>query len=97
MKYELEMKNLKHLLSETAKIDSLESLNMIDAIQRLGIDHCFKEEIKAILQTQYTMETHNFDAKCGLHHVALRFRLLRQHGYFVPQGVISITFHHANI
>ncbi|XP_022927129.1 uncharacterized protein LOC111434068 [Cucurbita moschata] len=89
MKYEFEMKNLKHLLRETAKIDSLESLNMIDAIQRLGIDHCFKQEIKAILQTQYTMETHNFDAKCGLHQVALRFRLLRQHGYFVPQDVFE--------
>ncbi|KAG7019658.1 hypothetical protein SDJN02_18621, partial [Cucurbita argyrosperma subsp. argyrosperma] len=94
MKYEFEMKNLKHLLRETAKIDSLESLNMIDAIQRLGIDHCFKQEIKPILQTQYTMETHNFDAKCGLHHVALRFRLLRQHGYFVPQDVFEGFIHH---
>lgn len=87
-KYEYEMKILKHLLSETAKNGSLEVLNMIDGIQRLGIDHCFKEEIEAILKEQYTiMATHHyFDTKCSLHEVALRFRLLRQHGYFIPSG-----------
>ncbi|KAE8652684.1 (3S,6E)-nerolidol synthase 1 [Cucumis sativus] len=90
-KYEYEMKILKHLLSETAKNGSLEVLNMIDGIQRLGIDHCFKEEIEAILKEQYTiMATHHyFDTKCSLHEVALRFRLLRQHGYFIPSDVFE--------
>lgn len=95
-KYECEMKTLKRLLSRTAEVDPLEGLNMIDAIQRLGIDHCFREEIEAILQRQYTMPTYYFHTKTRLHEIALRFRLLRQHGYFVPAGDFKLLFFFQN-
>ncbi|MBA0811887.1 hypothetical protein Gohar_025901, partial [Gossypium harknessii] len=63
---------------------------MIDAIQRLGIDHHFHHEIEQVLQRQFMLSAngngfHNYD----LHEVALRFRLLRQEGYFVPAGVFN--------
>ncbi|MBA0569524.1 hypothetical protein Golob_003245 [Gossypium lobatum] len=67
--------------------DPLQGLTMIDAIQRLGIDHHFQHEIEQVLQRQFMLSAngngfHNYD----LHEVALRFRLLRQEGYFVPAG-----------
>ncbi|XP_062087438.1 (3S,6E)-nerolidol synthase 2, chloroplastic/mitochondrial-like [Humulus lupulus] len=69
--------------------DPFEGLKMIDAIQRLGIDYIFEEEIDGILQSQShhkffnEFEHHHQD---DLHEVALRFRLLRQHGHFIPAG-----------
>ncbi|KAG4124068.1 hypothetical protein ERO13_D10G017700v2 [Gossypium hirsutum] len=70
--------------------DPLQGLTMIDAIQRLGIDHHFQHEIEQVLQRQFMLSAngngfHNYD----LHEVALRFRLLRQEGYFVPAGVFD--------
>ncbi|XVE51208.1 hypothetical protein DITRI_Ditri02bG0021200 [Diplodiscus trichospermus] len=62
---------------------------MVDAIQRLGIDHHFQYEIEKVLKKQYmlppTKVRHDYD----LYEVALRFRLLRQEGYFVPAGVFN--------
>ncbi|GAB4831046.1 (3S,6E)-nerolidol synthase 1 [Ancistrocladus abbreviatus] len=66
---------------------SLEELTMIDAIQRLGVDYYFREEIKEVLDRQYVA---NYDDHCcDLHEVAVRFRLLRQEGYNVPADVFS--------
>ncbi|GAB4831043.1 hypothetical protein Ancab_005056 [Ancistrocladus abbreviatus] len=66
---------------------SLDELTMIDAIQRLGIDYYFREEIKEVLDRQYVA---NYDDHgCDLHEVALRFRLLRQEGYNVPADVFN--------
>lgn len=59
---------------------------MIDAVQRLGIDYYFQEEIGAILQKQFMMFNHNRDCNYCLHEVVLRFRLLRQEGYFASAG-----------
>ncbi|XWS12765.1 hypothetical protein CRYUN_Cryun37aG0118400 [Craigia yunnanensis] len=67
----------------------LQGLAMIDAIQRLGIDHHFQYEIEKILQEQYMLSCTNGVQDNDLHEVALRFRLLRQEGYFVPAGVFN--------
>ena len=68
--------------------DPLEGLYMIDAIQRLGIDYHFQEEIQTILQRQNMISS-----ACGYNDInnqpyetALRFRLLRQNGYYVSSG-----------
>ena len=77
----------RHVLSKVGE-DPFEGLNMIDAVQRLGIDYYFQDEIEAILQKQYMIySSDNRDGQRGLHEVALRFRLLRQQGHYVPSGV----------
>ncbi|OAY85741.1 Alpha-humulene synthase, partial [Ananas comosus] len=59
--------------------DLHESMNLIDAIQHLGIDYHFTKEIDEALDHLNNAELKSFD----LHEVALRFRLLRQHGFRV--------------
>ncbi|KAF3341048.1 alpha-humulene synthase-like protein [Carex littledalei] len=61
--------------------DTFERMNLIDTIGRLGIGYHFEKEINEVL-------TSLNDAKFGsnnklIHEVALRFRLLRQHGFHV--------------
>jgi hypothetical protein len=55
---------------------------MIGAMQRLNIDYHFQEEIEEFL-TRYAC---GWNHHCDLHETALRFRLLRQQGHFVPTG-----------
>ncbi|XP_024028062.1 (3S,6E)-nerolidol synthase 1 [Morus notabilis] len=70
-----------------------QALKVIDAIQRLGIDYLFQEEIEKILRNQFMSFDHYTDNKHNiedhLHDAALRFRLLRQQGYFVPAGIFN--------
>ncbi|EEF48749.1 1,8-cineole synthase, chloroplast precursor, putative [Ricinus communis] len=63
--------------------DHSQNLIMIDALQRLGIDYHFQEETQDVLEGQYN----KIFAAHQQHHLsdaALRFRLLRQQGYYVP-------------
>ncbi|ONL98160.1 terpene synthase8 [Zea mays] len=55
-------------------------MNLVDVVQRLGIDHHFKEQIDTALKNIQGAEFNSSD----LHEVSLRFRLLRQHGLWVP-------------
>jgi hypothetical protein len=55
----------------------------VDAIQRLGIDHLFQDQIIAALRDIHGAEFNSF----SLHDVALRFRLLRQDGFWVSSGM----------
>ncbi|KAF8411309.1 hypothetical protein HHK36_003856 [Tetracentron sinense] len=82
----------KHKLEEIKLIlgkveDPLESLIMIDALQRLGIDYHFQEEIITSLSIQY--ENFRASSDGSLYEVALSFRLLRQDGYHVPADVFN--------
>ncbi|KAF8411307.1 hypothetical protein HHK36_003854 [Tetracentron sinense] len=82
----------KHELEEIKLIfgkveDPLESLIMIDALQRLGIDYHFQEEIKRSLSRSY--ENFRTSGDGSLYEVALSFRLLRQDGYHVPADVFN--------
>uniref|UniRef100_A0A7N1A6D6 Uncharacterized protein n=1 Tax=Kalanchoe fedtschenkoi TaxID=63787 RepID=A0A7N1A6D6_KALFE len=62
--------------------DPSQGLAVLEAIQRLGIDHHFQDEIKFILTKQH-LEWEETHQQAELHQVALCFRLLRQHGYTV--------------
>nr|GFB89773.1 R-linalool synthase QH1, chloroplastic-like [Tanacetum cinerariifolium] len=66
----------------------LSMLEMIDDLQRLGIAYHFQDEIRDSLKMIYYnyYETQNKWDKMDLNLKALGFRLLRQHGYQVPQG-----------
>ncbi|CAN6546608.1 unnamed protein product [Malus baccata var. baccata] len=81
--HEQKLEVFRNLLSRVGE----ESLNMIDAIQRLGIDYHFEEQIDLIISSHANALSpqQNDD----LHEVSLRFRLLRQHGHFVPEDMFN--------
>ena len=57
--------------------DHLQEMELIDALQRLGVAYHFEKEIDEILSQIYNAHIEGED----LYAVALHFRLLRQHGY----------------
>ncbi|KAJ0019012.1 hypothetical protein Pint_10821 [Pistacia integerrima] len=82
------LKAFKHMLSRVRK-DSFEGLAIIDAVQRLGIDYHFQEEIQQIIRRQYVISaTYPFQHHY-LQEIPLRFRLLRQEGYNVPTDMFN--------
>lgn len=68
--------------------ESLDLLELIDDIQRLGLGHHFEIDISRALE-KFVSSEHSGVAAAdnSLHAVALRFRLLRQHGYEISQGI----------
>ncbi|CAD6203724.1 unnamed protein product [Miscanthus lutarioriparius] len=58
---------------------------LVDTLQRLGIDNHFRQEVDAALKRINSCES----LDDGLQIVALRFRLLRQHGVWVPADVFD--------
>lgn len=83
---------LKNIIRKAGE-DPSEGLMMVDAIQRLGIDYIFEDEIEDILQNHLLMFfndfEHSHDHDQQLHEIALRFRLLRQQGHFVPADIFN--------
>uniref|UniRef100_F6I6K7 (-)-alpha-terpineol synthase n=1 Tax=Vitis vinifera TaxID=29760 RepID=F6I6K7_VITVI len=81
-------RDVKPMLGKVKK--PLDQLELIDVLQRLGIYYHFKDEIKRILNSIYNQyNRHEEWQKDDLYTTALEFRLLRQHGYDVPQDVFS--------
>ncbi|KAG6685681.1 hypothetical protein I3842_12G124100 [Carya illinoinensis] len=70
-----------------------QKLELIDAIQRLGISYHFESEIDSVLQEIHKYYYYREDeleiSDHGLYTVALRFRLLRQQGYNIPSDVFN--------
>lgn len=65
---------------------SLEQLEMIDSLQRLGISYHYKHEIHDILKRIYEQHHEIGRESQDLHATALGFFLLRQHSFDVSQG-----------
>nr|CAH68037.1 OSIGBa0139N19-OSIGBa0137L10.6 [Oryza sativa] len=65
--------------------DVVAKMNLVDAIQRLGIGHLFEDEISCILSDIHKSEF----TSSSLHEVALRFHLLREHGLWVSPDVFN--------
>ncbi|XP_070039669.1 (R)-linalool synthase TPS5, chloroplastic-like isoform X2 [Nicotiana tomentosiformis] len=81
------MKRFNKLKEEMKKLimaegsQELEKLELIDNLQRLGVSYHFKHEIMQILSNI------NLNAATGdsLYATALKFRLLREHGFHISQ------------
>ncbi|XP_044460821.1 (3S,6E)-nerolidol synthase 1-like isoform X1 [Mangifera indica] len=83
------LKAFKHMIGKIGE-DSFEGLVIIDAVQRLGIDYHFQNEIQQILRRQYVISTSDsFQHHHCLQEISLRFRLLRQEGFNVPCDVFN--------
>lgn len=63
-------------------------LNLIDAVQRLGLSYHFEEEINEILEHIF-VHGDNSIGDSDLRQTALMFRLLRQHGYRVSCDIFN--------
>ena len=64
-------------------------LDLIDAVQRLGVSCHFEKEIEATLEKIHNniiLDEHWDDYNNDLYTVSLCFRLLRQQGYNIPCG-----------
>nr|XP_016462858.1 PREDICTED: (-)-camphene/tricyclene synthase, chloroplastic-like [Nicotiana tabacum] len=79
-----EMKNIMIMVEGSQ--EELEKLELIDNLQRLGVSYHFKEEIMQILRSIYL----NASAGDSLYATALKFRLLRQHGFHISQGIYCL-------
>ncbi|XP_062170550.1 (-)-germacrene D synthase-like [Alnus glutinosa] len=79
-----QVQELKMLMAPSET--SPQKLKLIDAIQRLGVSYHFETEIQNFLeQLHKTLHDcdHDHEDDDDLYTVALRFRLLRQHGYYI--------------
>ena len=63
---------------------SLARLELLDSVQRLGLNCLFQEDIKQSIDALCKADSGLDD---DLHLTALRFRILREHGYSVSQGL----------
>ncbi|KAI3846400.1 hypothetical protein MKW92_019530 [Papaver armeniacum] len=81
--------DIRSKLSDAARDQSSSLLKLVDTIQRLGFDYHFENEIKNALDTVLPIEEADFCKKKDWYTRALRFRLLRQHGYEVSQDVFK--------
>lgn len=70
------------LLKEKISINAGDSLEIIDTLQRLGLGHLFEDEFNNVIEKSIL----NQRKKDDMYYTALRFRILRQLGYMIPQG-----------
>lgn len=63
----------------------MEKITLVDVVQHLGINHIFEEQTKIALKEIHESEF----SSSNLHEVALWFRLLREHGYWVSPDVFN--------
>ncbi|XP_012827395.1 PREDICTED: LOW QUALITY PROTEIN: germacrene-D synthase-like [Erythranthe guttata] len=87
---ERQKETVRNLLTAAQMEDDslVHKLQLIDAIQRLGVAYHFEDEIEKSLRRMYDGGEDNINNN-DLHFVALRFRLLRQQGHHVPCDVFN--------
>ncbi|KAI3523026.1 hypothetical protein L1887_01081 [Cichorium endivia] len=84
-----------HTLKEAVKTmiqkvgDPLSTLELVDDLQRLGISYHFEDDITEVVEMIYYkyFKTEKKWNSLDLNVKALGFRILRQHGYQVPQEI----------
>ncbi|GFP86808.1 (r)-limonene synthase [Phtheirospermum japonicum] len=85
--YEVRVK--VEMLLDDEEMDFVRKLELTDDLQRLGISYHFEDKIKHILNSIYDDEGCKYYNPTDLYSTALRFRLLRQHGFSVSQEVFD--------
>ncbi|XP_058207567.1 terpene synthase 10-like isoform X1 [Rhododendron vialii] len=80
------VEDVKIMLDKVA--DPVVGLEMIDDLQRLGVFYHFEKDIKRVLENISNNSCSDRNEE-DLSATALKFRLMRQHGYHIPQGVFE--------
>uniref|UniRef100_A0A9I9DTB7 Terpene synthase 10-like n=1 Tax=Cucumis melo TaxID=3656 RepID=A0A9I9DTB7_CUCME len=89
------IKRVKMMLNKEPLVgDSLKGLEVVDELQRLGISYHFQMEINQILEIineRFNNEEEGLEwnNNRSLYTTSLHFRILRQHGYHIPQDVFG--------
>lgn len=86
-----QLKGEVHRMFEAGKAmnDASDTVSLVDALERLGIDNHFREEIDVALSRIHGEDDTDVGSSHDLHTVALRFCLLRKHGFWVPTDVFD--------
>ncbi|XP_077233765.1 (-)-germacrene D synthase-like [Tasmannia lanceolata] len=92
IKLDLWSKQVEELKEEVKRMLSIskgskQEIDLIDVLQRLGVAYHFEKEINEALHQIF--ESHTYATDNDLFVVALRFRLLRQHGFNVSSDVFN--------
>ncbi|KAI3728836.1 hypothetical protein L6452_17480 [Arctium lappa] len=79
---------------ESGALSSLQLLELIDSIERLGLGYRFQDKIRTALEKIESKIGNNIELgeeeeDISLHAASLRFRLYRQHGYNVSQDFLK--------
>ncbi|KAJ4726169.1 Sesquiterpene synthase [Melia azedarach] len=91
----LELKEeIRRMLTADINKLSKKKVDLIDAIQRLGVSYHFESEVDEILEKAYNTDHHNCvltddENIDDLYYISLQFRLLRQHGYKISADVFN--------
>ncbi|KAF9603003.1 hypothetical protein IFM89_033630 [Coptis chinensis] len=90
--WESEAKKLKEnvrytIFNNSGAVGVLYRLEMIDNLCRMGLSYHFEEEIKNFLGGIAMSKSSLGSDQEDLHAVSLYFRLLRQYGYKISQGI----------
>ncbi|KAM7468986.1 hypothetical protein LguiA_007169 [Lonicera macranthoides] len=91
LKQEVRMMLVKDSSGGDEEVAATQQLMVIDAIQRLGVAYHFESEIDEALNNLHLLHA-SFGEGCDdeqLYMVALRFRLLRQHGHPITCDVFN--------
>ncbi|XP_040376826.1 alpha-terpineol synthase, chloroplastic-like isoform X2 [Oryza brachyantha] len=75
--------DVANIIATSVTCTLLERLQLIDALERLCVNHLFEEEINVLVMQISGINVTDCD---DLHTVALWFYILRKHGYRVSQG-----------
>nr|XP_043612987.1 R-linalool synthase QH1, chloroplastic-like [Erigeron canadensis] len=82
---------VKLMIRKTRKVGNplVKTLELVDDLQRLGISYHIEEDIRNVLEMIYHdyYKRHEIWNEMDLNLKSLGFRLLRQHGYQVPQEI----------
>ena len=76
------------VLGTTASRELVLKLELVDTLQRIGVDYHYRKEIDELLRdvVQGPQHEEGCDDDDELYVVSLRFYLLRKHGYNVSSG-----------
>ncbi|XP_060672620.1 sesquiterpene synthase 2-like [Ziziphus jujuba] len=77
---------VKGLVMKYSQKKPLQKLELIDAIQRLGVSYHFEREISEVLEKIYNSYGFHDEEDDGLYTISLWFR---QHGYYISCDVFN--------
>ena len=85
------IEDVKDIIVGTEDLKTM--LELIDSIRKLGLTCHFEEEVKKALDTIASTHNNEIYPILGedLYLTSLYFRLLRQYGYHVSQGILHIS------